>query len=181
MNEPTRRYSVEIAGMKLSVGVTEEQIDIEGVEESPVIDERGSLRTFSGRTSDGLELPIYVEQGEEPHTYTVFLRGEVFAVRVRTEHDERLAALRRTSATAATSAHTVVAPMPGMLKQVLVEEGEVVPKGASLCILEAMKMENEIKSPARLRVQRIFTRAGSAVEKGTRLVELGPAEETASE
>jgi biotin carboxyl carrier protein len=62
--------------------------------------------------------------------------------------------------------------MPGLLKQMLVSEGEIVEKGRSLCILEAMKMENEIKSPGRLVVKRLIAMPGAAVEKGTPLMEL---------
>jgi biotin carboxyl carrier protein len=64
--------------------------------------------------------------------------------------------------------------MPGLLKEILVGEGDVVEKGKALCILEAMKMENEIKSPGKLRVRRVMAQAGAAVEKGTRLLELEP-------
>ncbi|MES2875175.1 MAG: acetyl-CoA carboxylase biotin carboxyl carrier protein subunit [Bacteroidota bacterium] len=57
------------------------------------------------------------------------------------------------------------APMPGMVLKVLVSEGEEVKKGANLVILEAMKMENVIKSPADVFIKSIKVTPGGKVEK----------------
>ena len=58
------------------------------------------------------------------------------------------------------------APMPGMVLKVLVEPGAEIKKGDSLFILEAMKMENIIKSPADVTVKTIKIKPGDKVEKG---------------
>jgi biotin carboxyl carrier protein len=60
----------------------------------------------------------------------------------------------------------IKAPMPGMVLKVLVEEGAEIKKGDSLFILEAMKMENIIKSPADVTVKVIKIKPGDKVEKG---------------
>jgi biotin carboxyl carrier protein len=60
----------------------------------------------------------------------------------------------------------IKAPMPGMVLKVLVEEGAEVKKGENLFVLEAMKMENIIKSPADVTVKTIKIRPGDKVEKG---------------
>ncbi|HEX8608798.1 MAG TPA: acetyl-CoA carboxylase biotin carboxyl carrier protein subunit, partial [Pedobacter sp.] len=60
----------------------------------------------------------------------------------------------------------IKAPMPGMVLKVLVEEGAEVRKGESLFILEAMKMENIIKSIADVTVKTIKIQPGDKVEKG---------------
>src|SRR5262249_38796897 len=112
--------------------------------------------------------------GEGEHDYVVYLAGEAVHVHVVTPHDERLQALRKNTAGALSTAQMLTAPMPGLLKEILVEEGEIVEKGKSLCILEAMKMENEIKSPGKLVVKRVLVQPGTAVDKGTRLLELEP-------
>lgn len=57
------------------------------------------------------------------------------------------------------------APMPGLVLKVLVNEGEEVKKGASLLVLEAMKMENIIKSPADLIIKSVKVTPGDKVEK----------------
>ena len=60
--------------------------------------------------------------------------------------------------------------MPGRIVRVLVAKGESVTKGASLLVLEAMKMENEIQSPVDGVVDEIFVDAGQAVESGAELI-----------
>lgn len=69
------------------------------------------------------------------------------------------------------------APMPGLVVRVEVEVGQVVEPGEGVVIVEAMKMENELRAPARARVTGLPVEAGMAVEKDTVLVEFGPVEE----
>ncbi len=68
----------------------------------------------------------------------------------------------------------VKAPMPGLVVRVLVEPGQRVAAGAGLIVLEAMKMENELKAIAPGIVQTITAKPGQAVEKGTVLVTFAP-------
>jgi biotin carboxyl carrier protein len=63
------------------------------------------------------------------------------------------------------------APMPGLVVRVLAEPGQDVTRGAGVVVLEAMKMENELKAPADAKVKTVRVRAGEAVEKGQVLVE----------
>lgn len=60
----------------------------------------------------------------------------------------------------------IKAPMPGLVLKVFVDEGSEVKKGDSLFILEAMKMENIIKSPADVTVKKVKIKPGDKVEKG---------------
>ena len=57
------------------------------------------------------------------------------------------------------------APMPGLVLDIEVREGEQVKKGDALLILEAMKMENVIKSPSDGVIKKIAVNKGEAVEK----------------
>jgi biotin carboxyl carrier protein len=173
-----RRYTAELGGLKLQVSSDESGVHIDGGGDPVRVGGRGGLRRHSGTTPEGRSVPVYVEegQGEEDHEYVVYLRGEAIRIRLVTPRDERLEALRRNTAVAGGAEQILRAPMPGLLKMFLVEEGSIAEKGESLCILEAMKMENEIKSPDRLRVTRRLVEAGGAVEKGTPLVELSPPE-----
>lgn len=83
-----------------------------------------------------------------------------------TATDERALAARRDRGAVGGGRHEVRAPMPGLLKAVHVSEGEVVERNAALATLEAMKMENELRAPARGKVQRVAARAGAKVESG---------------
>jgi biotin carboxyl carrier protein len=64
----------------------------------------------------------------------------------------------------------IKAPMPGMVLKVFVVEGQEVKKGDNLFVLEAMKMENIIKSPADVVIKNIKIKAGEKVEKGQILI-----------
>ncbi|MDB5009778.1 MAG: gcdC, partial [Mucilaginibacter sp.] len=63
------------------------------------------------------------------------------------------------------------APMPGMVLKVLVTEGAEVKKGENLFILEAMKMENIIKSPEDVTIKTVKIIPGDKVEKGQVLLQ----------
>ncbi|MGZ3753832.1 MAG: biotin/lipoyl-containing protein [Mucilaginibacter sp.] len=63
------------------------------------------------------------------------------------------------------------APMPGMVLKVFVEENTVVKKGENLFVLEAMKMENIIKSPDDVVVKSVKIKPGDKVEKGQILLQ----------
>ena len=60
----------------------------------------------------------------------------------------------------------VKAPMPGLVLKIMVAEGDEVKKGDNLFVLEAMKMENIIKSPADVVVKTVKIKPGDKVEKG---------------
>jgi biotin carboxyl carrier protein len=64
----------------------------------------------------------------------------------------------------------VTAPMPGKLVRVLVEVGQAVEAAQGLVVMEAMKMENELRSPKAGRVREVHVREGQAVEGGALLV-----------
>ena len=66
----------------------------------------------------------------------------------------------------------VTALMPGRIVRVLVSAGDRVQKGSDLLVLEAMKMQNEIQSPADGLVAQVFVQAGDTVEGGAELVRI---------
>jgi biotin carboxyl carrier protein len=65
---------------------------------------------------------------------------------------------------------TISAPMPGRVVRVLVAEGEQVAAGQAVVVVEAMKMENELRSPKGGRVKRVAVESGVSVEAGRPLV-----------
>ncbi len=67
----------------------------------------------------------------------------------------------------------VKAPMPGNILKVNVTAGQAVKEGEILCILEAMKMENEIMAPKAGTVTQVLVSKGSTVDTGAPLVVIG--------
>lgn len=66
----------------------------------------------------------------------------------------------------------VKAPMPGLIVRVEVAEGDVVSPGQGLVIVEAMKMENELKAVVEARVAKVLVAAGDTVERDQVLIDL---------
>jgi pyruvate carboxylase subunit B len=69
-----------------------------------------------------------------------------------------------------TGAETVEAPMPGLVVRIPVVEGQRVTAGTGLIVVEAMKMENELRAPRTAVVTRVHVTVGDAVERGAALV-----------
>ncbi|MEM6633275.1 MAG: biotin/lipoyl-containing protein [Bacteroidota bacterium] len=67
---------------------------------------------------------------------------------------------------------TIQAPMPGLILEILVEQGQAVEKGTPLLILEAMKMENVLKAEGEGIVNVIGAHKGESVDKGQVLIEM---------
>ncbi|MGH7699797.1 MAG: acetyl-CoA carboxylase biotin carboxyl carrier protein subunit [Gemmatimonadales bacterium] len=97
--------------------------------------------------------------------------GERFAVDVVDERTRAIEALTGARASGG-GAGTVVAPMPGLVVRLEVREGQRVEAGAGLVVVEAMKMENELRAPRAGVVAAVHARVGQAVEKGAALVTL---------
>ncbi len=69
---------------------------------------------------------------------------------------------------------TIKAPMPGLVRSLRVQVGDEVVKGATLVVLEAMKMENNILAPKNGRIVKISAIEGASVEKNVPLCEIEP-------
>lgn len=106
----------------------------------------------------------------------ISLLGYVFELNALSDRDQYFQQLLRSTARPNSGKAKVVAPMPGLIKSVLVEDGQTVKKGDRLCVLEAMKMENDIKAPQDGVVRDVRAKAGLAVEKNFLLCILEPAE-----
>jgi len=92
-----------------------------------------------------------------------------FGVTVR---DPRSLRARRRSATAGDGIKKITAPMPGKVVRILVAAGAEVEAGQSALVIEAMKMQNELKSPKKGILRKITVSEGAAVEAGRILAEV---------
>ncbi|MGD9049378.1 MAG: hypothetical protein PVF77_15075, partial [Anaerolineae bacterium] len=78
----------------------------------------------------------------------------------------------RAAAAVVASEGAVTAIMPGKIIRLLVAPGDEVAKGDVVCILEAMKMENELKAPIAGTVKTLYVQPGQDVEMGAALAEI---------
>ncbi len=117
---------------------------------------------------------ILAARHEGGSRWTLQDRGEVVEIEAMDERTRHIAALvgegRRHGGPTA-----IMAPMPGLVLKILVSVGSAVEVGAGVLVLEAMKMENELKAAGPGVVAKVHVQEGQAVEKGQLLVELGPA------
>jgi len=119
---------------------------------------------------DAFDLAVIEKEG---HT-RVTLRGRELDLLVESEQ-ERNARLVAGDALVP-RAHTIKSQMPGIVTRILVREGEDVPAGCALLILEAMKMENEVRALHPGIVESILVVKGQTVNGGDELVRLSQPE-----
>ncbi len=114
---------------------------------------------------------IVVRRGAQRGQYTLWVGGHRFDVEAL---DERARAIRELAgaAAAATGPAPLVAPMPGLIVRVNVQPGDTVQPGQGLVVMEAMKMENELRAQSAGVVARVHVAPGTAVEKGALLLDL---------
>ncbi|MFY0654186.1 MAG: acetyl-CoA carboxylase biotin carboxyl carrier protein subunit [Cyclobacteriaceae bacterium] len=101
----------------------------------------------------------------------IMVNNTVYSVQVKDRMDLLLKKMGFENQ-AASKENSVKAPMPGLILDVMVEEGATVSKGDPLLILEAMKMENIIKSPADGTVSSLKVKVGESVEKNHTMIML---------
>ena len=97
--------------------------------------------------------------------------GENFDVAIKDELDQLLEIMELGSASKK-QVRQIRAPMPGLVLEIAVTDGQEVNEGDKILILQAMKMENSIIIHTQAKIRKIAVTAGQAVEKGQVLVEL---------
>ena len=103
--------------------------------------------------------------------YTLWIDGWRYEVEALDERTRTIRDLSNASAGPKGPA-PLVAPMPGLIVRVTVAPGDQVSAGQGLVVMEAMKMENELRATAGGTVKSVLATPGTAVEKGAVLVEL---------
>lgn len=103
-------------------------------------------------------------------TMVLKINSVKYAIELKDKYDELLHSLGMDNVASA-KVNQIKAPMPGMVLNVLVHEGNEVKKGDVLLVLEAMKMENMLKSPTDGVIKKIAVQKGNAVEKNQLLIQ----------
>ena len=157
------KYQVTVNGRTYAVELDAMRVTVDGVEHRAVLAEASGtperLLMLDGRP---YPLPMW---SEGRGCWTVLEAGE----RLEAEAvDERTAHIRSLAKEVGGHAGPMAlkAPMPGLVVQVLASQGQKVVEGTSLIVLEAMKMQNELKAATTAIVDSVAVAPGRVVEKG---------------
>lgn len=110
-----------------------------------------------------------LEVNTETKVVSIMINRQKFSVQLQDRFDLLLDRLGM-GQTASARINDIKAPMPGLIHEIQIREGDTVKKGDPIMILEAMKMENVIKSPGEGVIKNIRIKKGDSVEKGQVLI-----------
>ncbi|HEX6560226.1 MAG TPA: biotin/lipoyl-containing protein [Longimicrobiales bacterium] len=168
------RYFVTVGGRTFEVSIDGDRVSIDGERiEASLIEVAGTpVRRLS---MGGASHRVVARAGDARGAWDLHLDGQRLAADVV---DERTRAIRAMTnrAGVASGPKPVRAPMPGMIVRVEVKPGDHVRAGQGVAVIEAMKMENELKAEVAGVVAKVAVAAGTAVEKGAMLIEFLHAE-----
>jgi biotin carboxyl carrier protein len=160
--------------MKLQATIVDYQTDVRIRDEGPRVSAEIGDRVYD------------LEVHKSGSSYLLIHNGQVFECRVEgrpesgktvdvivgtTQYAVTLTDPRRLRGASGMAAHAdeaarIIAPMPGKVVRVMVEVGDVVTAGAGILVVEAMKMQNEMKSPKAGTVVALNVQAGATVNSG---------------
>jgi biotin carboxyl carrier protein len=148
----TRTLELARDGGRLAATLDGHAVEADAVEVTP-----GIYSILIG----GASFEVQVEAA--PSGLTVAVAGSRIPVRVV---DPRQWQGRRGGPVEAEGRQQIVAPMPGKVVRILVQQGEKVDAGQGMLVVEAMKMQNEIRSPKTGTVEKLLVTEGQAVNAG---------------
>ncbi len=175
-HSPLTIYHLPISDMKLTAEINSQihQVDISWADDQVIaeIDSRayqvsaGSVRPgLYVLVNDGHVFECRVESNHShPGTVDVHVGTRLYSVAIA--DPKRLRAGQGAGAHSADGAAQIMAPMPGKVVRILVEQGAQVEAGESIMVVEAMKMQNEMKSPRAGIVIEIRAIDGATVNAG---------------
>ena len=156
--------TIVVAGEPVAVEITRSATRVRG--------KTGTSSVDATLTRDGTSWRLAL--GDEVVALTVVRERDAVWVAVDGEIYRCVAGVDAASRGAAAGVHSphVVAPMPGKVLEIRVQEGQTVVAGDPLVVLEAMKMEQVATADAAGRVLKVHVAAGTMVEPGQALVDL---------
>lgn len=144
------------------------EVKIDG--ETARVDAARSGRTIYSIIENGRQFEVVIDESG-PRGFDVLVGGQLLHLEAM---DERSRLLASTGKAAASGPQRVEAEMPGKVVKIVAAVGSEVVEGQGVVILEAMKMENEIKSPVDGIVREIGVAEGQTVESGALLFVVEP-------
>jgi biotin carboxyl carrier protein len=150
-----RRFTLVVEGEEYDIGMEGETITVDGLPFTVAYKDELVL-------VDGKAYSVELGDGQ------VIVDGIAYIFEVKGREKKPISRRREVEGES-----FVKAIMPGKIISVLVKEGDRVEEGEVVCVLEAMKMENELRSLRRGVVKRVLASTGSDVDMGEVLVVIG--------
>ena len=164
------KYLVTVGATEIEVDLDGDVVRVDGVNSTAHLTEVEGTPVRMVTIGDEVHR-VVARRGATRGRHTLWLDGFRYEVEAL---DERTRAIRALSGAGkeATGPAPLIAPMPGMIVRISVAVGDTVQAGQGLIVMEAMKMENELRAATAGTVKAILAREGTAVEKGALLLEL---------
>ncbi len=164
------KYVVEVHGTRHDVDVGPDGVTYDGTTVRALLTDVPGSPVRQVMIGNSVHRVI-ARRGATRGQYTLLLNGYRHTLEAL---DARTRTIRDLSAASAGPAGPapVIAPMPGMIVRVSVQPGDIVTAGQGLIVMEAMKMENELRAAGDGTVTAVRVIVGTAVQKGAVLVEL---------
>lgn len=166
------KYSARVQEREITVSLEDRGGRVEMSIDGRSVDFRYTTRGNKHRFLMLIDSMSYdVEVNRKDGKFSVFILGKEFEVNAE---DERLPKLREVAGLdmSGDGLKEIISPMPGLVTQVLKSKGERIARGEGIVIMEAMKMENELKALSDGEIDEILVKPGQSVEKGACLVRL---------
>ena len=156
-----RNFEIEIndEGTEGTINGSDFEIDIQA---------QGSQSFHVLNNNKGYNIEV-VSTDFDAKELTLLVNGNKYPVKVKDSFDLLLDKLGMSN-TLTQKINDVKAPMPGLVLEIKVKEGDVIEKGDPILVLEAMKMENVLKSPTEGVIKKVIVTKGDAVEKNHVLI-----------
>ncbi len=155
-----KTYTVEVEEVEKSIY----RVSVDGSEF--LLDGKKTGRTNYSLIVDNRSFEVDIDVSEDD--YRVLVDGRNYHIHLLDERRMRLGGVQ--AGIELQGRQRVSVPMPGKVIAVLVSEGDQVERGQGLVIVEAMKMENEVRSPINGEVKEVKVKAGDSLEAGATLL-----------
>ena len=162
MNDKSTRYKIKVNEFEFEF--SEEQVNAFDIVKKSAVE----FNVLKDHRSVNTKL---LEADSTAKNTTIEIEGEIYTVTIKDELDQLLETMGFGLAINK-QLKEIKAPMPGLVLEIAVAEGQQVKESDKILILGAMKMENSIAVSVNATIKRIAVAAGDAVEKGQVLVEL---------
>jgi len=164
------KFLVDVNSGRHAVVTDKNTASLDGASEAATLDVAAGTPVRTMRIGDRV-VRVVVHSREGRGRYALDIDGHRYQVEALGERVRAIQELAARSAPPAGPA-PVVAPMPGLVVRINVAAGDTVAAGQGVLVMEAMKMENELRASAAATVKSVRVTVGTAVEKGMVLIEL---------